>query len=495
MKLRRPTDHKIRQVAEGIAFYLQDKSPPTPSRIESIYTRVQQFAKYVGIPSLIIAAMMPAYNLASGLVDYSNRTYVQKVQTAYAFELLNKGEIDRANFILTEIPSTEKFDVATFYAKAKVLLKRAIKQGREQDHAQDIASVLVDLYENRPFLFPKVGTGDEIIDLRLDLVEVDIQRGNYIQADNMLRSLNIKGVSNGLYSGRVGIKTAEILTLQVRTVEARKVLYSIKSVIDKQGTSSDMADLYFLLGKTYQFDHDNDKAVGFYEKAQKLYEAAGDFGSIVKIYNNVAMTFTDKLDFEKARFYYELEATLARQQNDNLSLGRALVNIALLDRRQNNIAGSIEHGLEAKAAFAEQGNKLGMAASLQNLANTYVAAADYEKGTFYGKEAILQFRELGDLRGVARSAGVLAKSHEGSGNYEEAYYNVVVALLLNKKIGFEKTSDGQIDATAQFTQRERLAARLGVANAAEIGFRAQKDVTHLTDLTGVASGKVPLPQN
>jgi len=59
---------------------LQKAFPEKQSKwYESIYENISVFVKYIGIPGLIIAALVPLYNLTNTALEYRNKSFVRDI--------------------------------------------------------------------------------------------------------------------------------------------------------------------------------------------------------------------------------------------------------------------------------------------------------------------------------------------------------------------------------------------------------------------------------
>jgi tetratricopeptide (TPR) repeat protein len=488
----RLTRKDIRDLAKAIEAATSNRSKKPPTNLEFFYSRIQLTFKYVGIPSLIIASILPAYNLMQSVIEYSNRTYVQEVQSRYVSELLSKGEIDRAHFIMTELPTPDRFDVVAHYNKARILAKKAIKQGQQYEQAQDIIGLLLKMEANRPFLFPKIGPEGQLFGLKLDLAELHTQRGDYGPAMAQLKELR-RSLPEGpkdLARAQIGLRQGHILVLTSKQKEARAELEPLIPVFQQHQAMPELGESNFLLAKSYQFEYDHEAAFRHYGNARQIFEKLADHSSLTRTYNNLGMLYFDARDLDRARYYYELQAQLARKLRDNLGLGRALVNLSMIDRNQGQFERAIENASEAREAFQQQGNKLGVATSLHNLANTYVRSGDNNKALLLSKQALLVFTELADTRGMARSMGLLGQAYENLSNYEQAAFHIYAAMAMNKDVNYERTAEGSRDLTAHEAQIARLGKAIPSTRLAEIRSRVSKEVSETLRVVKVGAAVV-----
>src|SRR5213075_54028 len=87
-----------RQHLSDILICLQQAFPRTQlGWPERAYRRLQLFAKYVGAPALILAAIVPTYNVVKAIRDYDDERSVRSAYASYTAELLDRGEVERAH--------------------------------------------------------------------------------------------------------------------------------------------------------------------------------------------------------------------------------------------------------------------------------------------------------------------------------------------------------------------------------------------------------------
>jgi tetratricopeptide (TPR) repeat protein len=262
------------------------------------YAKVKSVTNYIGIPGLIIAAIFPVYNLVDASVNYLNKEFVHSVYTAYAMELLEHGEIERADQVISDLEYADKHDVKTLYANAKVLTKMAIKQGKRQQEATDRTNVLLLLQRGKSPWFPRVGKKDEIFDLELGLVDIDIQLQKYDDAFKRIEDLekSVGGVAlwwqpwsghsprqkSPEQLGQLLLRKGTVYVLQFHYPEAeanlKQALDLLKSDIDR----SSLAECYFQTGKLYQFMSKSDVAVQNYAQALRMFESLNDSYALLK---------------------------------------------------------------------------------------------------------------------------------------------------------------------------------------------------------------------
>jgi tetratricopeptide (TPR) repeat protein len=193
--------------------------------------------------------------------------------------------------------------------------------------------------------------------------------------------------------------------LQYRIPEAVQHLQRALDLSTNGGQRLLTANITFQLAKAYQFGGDHSRALIFYQQASEIYETLQDKFGLLRSYNNMAMIFFDAGDNDKAREYYNREQIIAREVGDELGYARATVNIALIEKREENYNASIRLASEALGVFKQQHNLLGITSAANVLANDLTAIGNYPEAIAYAKENFQASLQLRELRGVAAGGG------------------------------------------------------------------------------------------
>jgi tetratricopeptide (TPR) repeat protein len=435
--------------------------PPRPRRLyERVYSVITGFLRYVGLPAAILAAVVPVHNLAKEYFAYRNRDYMRRTYGRYAAELLESGEIDRANTVATWLEKIGEYDVQTQYTKTKIVTLMAIRQGRRHDEAEDMISILLRLNEDAGPLFPRLGAKNELVDLRLRLSDIHIQRTRYDKAEQVLSELDRhpEVVRDVLLSAEVALRRGQIAVLTFHLETAKNLLKGAVSALGAGGAAEALADAEFSLGKAYQFSNEFDEALGHYDTARQSYEKVHNRYGLLATYNNLAMILFDQNNHARARYFYELEQQIAREVGDELAVARTLVNLAMICRNEGRIEDALRLANEALGAFKSQGNKLGIAAALHNLANIQVRNGMEAEALHSESEALVVFQDLHDARGVAKAFGVLSLAARALKLDDEFYY-LYASTLIDRHLGAEKSAEAARDQKIHLEQLRAILAR------------------------------------
>jgi tetratricopeptide (TPR) repeat protein len=403
---------------------------------ETVYDKVSFFTKYIGIPGLVLASLLPTYNVISSIIEYKNGQYLSEVYSSYTKTLLERNEIDRANAILSDLKTEAQKSVENRYLQAKVLARMALYQSRRQVEAEDRINLLLEIHRNRGVFFPSLGGEQEVFELEMSLVDIDVSLQRYDAAERRLQQLQ---------SGPLGVARANIAAIQLRRGQisvltfkidaAERNLISALPVFQQLQDSLSLGEAWFQLAKARQFASKSDESLDAYNKAREVFQARDDKFNLLRVYNNIGMLHQAKLDYAKARYFYELEQKLARELGDDLGLARSLVNLSLIARNEGRLPDALILAQEAMEAFKKQGNKLGVASAYQNLSVTYQRQNDISAAIYNANQALLIFEDVGDLRGLASIVGLLGNIHQLANDLDEAgpYYLAWFALQRHLK--------------------------------------------------------------
>jgi tetratricopeptide (TPR) repeat protein len=324
---------------DRLVTVLERAHPDKPKRwLDKAYDKVAFGAKYIGIPGLVLAAILPTYNLVNDLIEYRNNQYLSRTYSDFAARLLERNELERASAILADLSSGTHKSVEHRYLQAKILAKVALYQSRRQVEAEDRIALLLEIHRNRGWLFPNLGGERELLDLEVALVDIDISLQRYAEAERKLKTLEAPGrpLTDVTRAG-LQLRWGQISILTFKD-DAEDILSRALPPLQKAGDPLTLAETWFQLAKARQFSSKDDAALEAYDKAQELYTAKNDRYNLLRVYNNLGMIHQSKLDYVKARGFYELQQRIARELGDDLGLGRALVNLSLIARARGSPA-------------------------------------------------------------------------------------------------------------------------------------------------------------
>jgi tetratricopeptide (TPR) repeat protein len=429
---------------------------------EKLYSKILTFAKYVGIPALIIAAIGPIQKLVSDLVEYQNKALIQNVYLDYASTLLAAGSIDRADKLLTTLESQKDFDARLQYYKSKVLIAMAIQQGRNYAEALDTASILSEITEKKPLYFrfipdffpknfgpyfPSFGTAEDFMELNFALIDINIAQKDYAEARTKIDSMRGKRefVRNPTFTPNVQYRTGRLDVLQNKTSEGQQHLLTARDLGKTAGQTLLTANATFQLAKTYQQPGDRPTALLYYKEAEKGYASLPDNFGLLKTYNDIATVYFDDRNYDESANYSNKAQLVALEVGDDLGYARAIANIAAIEKMEHNYSRSITLSLAALGVFKQQGNLRGIMTSANILANAYEAIGDYADALAYGKQDFDASLDLEEPRQVSAACGILSNIYADTGDRSETAFASLCATALIKQLRMDTFSESVKD--------------------------------------------------
>lgn len=212
-----------------------------------------------------------------------------------------------------------------------------------------------------------------------------------------------------------------------------------------------------------------DSAILFYEKADRLFHAAGDTLRDVQCKINMGITYKNIGAFEKA-FSISVEAARimkSMQANDELSITYTTLGNTLKDIRRYDEA--LTYHNEALAIREKLADSIGIAGSLNNIGNVYKNNKQFDKALPYYFRSMEIKKRTGSQRSRATTYDNIAETLVGLNNYESAALYAGQALALR---------DQNTDKDGWMTTAKQLAAihlaRNEINKALELALRIEQ---------------------
>jgi tetratricopeptide (TPR) repeat protein len=454
------TSRELRQIRS----VLERAYPDSPTTwYERFYAQLQAFVKYIGIPALLLASVLPVYEFGSRYLDYQRKRQLRAAYVSYATDLLKAGENQRALAIITALKDVDQYDAKTQYVRARILVDTAIRQARQYQEAEDTTNLLLLLNKERSLLFEPFGTRRDVFELRLGLVDIELQRTQPKQAARLLDAIKSDQTMMALplATAEIDLRQGRIATLLSDYSRAAAPLQRAATAFARAKRDESAAAANFALGTLFMRTSRSDEAEHYFSLADKAFSRREDKAGMIRVANNLAIVSSGRQDFARARYFYEREQKFSRDLGDDLGLARALTGLANVAREEGQYDESITLFMEAIEAFRQQGNSVGQAASYQGLANAYVRKGDYPRALYNARRALVIFEEMRDATGVARTMGVLARASVEVGNDEDAAVYTLGAIVMNRFLKYENTSYGQRDLADHLSMLRRLKVTLG----------------------------------
>lgn len=364
------------------------------------YEKFTSFVKYIGAPALIIAAILPVFNLVKVSIDTNNKEHFKSVYEGYVHNLLSNGEMERANELFDNFEKQEKRDIKSQYLYSKLLIEQTIRQGVYPEKAEDGVNILLALNKDKPLFFPTFGGEEEQLSLKFSLIDIYIQTQEYVKARNLLGAMG-KNQLSGIYNSIFYLKLSTLDVLTYKSKENRENLDLAVELLSKSERIDLYAEAIFQLAKHYQFSHLNLKALEKYDEAATLFKEIEDNRGLIKVLNNKAMIYQSESNYEQSRRLYIAELQLSRRIKDNPSIARCLVNLGGIELSNKNYNKALFYANEASELFHDMDSILGEATAHGILSDVYYEQNNLGKSIYHGKKCEVLYIESKEVRSIA----------------------------------------------------------------------------------------------
>jgi tetratricopeptide (TPR) repeat protein len=233
-------------------------------------------------------------------------------------------------------------------------------------------------------------------------------------------------------------------------------------------------------------------ALGYFDAAKQLYEAASDRARLGGLLANLANLQMELGRMAEARESYQAALALHREVGNRAAEGIALGNLGTLHHE-------LGHAAEARAAYdtallihREAGSLRQEAITLCNLGILVnQQGAPHEAAAHY-RAALKIHREIGDRRGDGVVLGQIGELHQALGEPEQAQARYEEALRIHREVGNRRFEGGVLGNLGELlVQQGRIDAGLRLLDAGEQRLREVDDPLDLAKLL-CAKGRAAL---
>jgi tetratricopeptide (TPR) repeat protein len=172
-----------------------------------------------------------------------------------------------------------------------------------------------------------------------------------------------------------------------------------------------------------------------FERAQKLYAAAGDRWGVANAVLNQGVILSDQGDLSAARQSFAKALATYRQIGNHKGIASVLASTAILLRRQADLVGAMQNYREALKIYREIGDHANAAVTLNNLANLHGELGQVADARKVYEEALSIFRELGNRNAAGTVLGNLGDLLAEEGDPKKAKLHYQDSLEIFQQIG------------------------------------------------------------
>lgn len=197
---------------------------------------------------------------------------------------------------------------------------------------------------------------------------------------------------------------------------------------------SGLAKAYGSIGIVFSEQSNYSKALQYYLKSVKIYEAIHDIGMCAKLYNNIGIVYrAQHSDFKALEYFIKAQKIQDKLKDPNV--GITLTNIANCYLNQKNFSKAFDYYTSAKLFLDKYPNPRALGEWYNNLGLLYKETKNDAKAIQNWDLAIQTFQKIDDKFGVADTYIYLGQLYLNQNKFSEALNNSNKALALAKEIG------------------------------------------------------------
>lgn len=195
-----------------------------------------------------------------------------------------------------------------------------------------------------------------------------------------------------------------------------------------------LAKAYGSKGIIFSEQSNYTKALHFYLKSVKIYEALNDQARCATIYNNIGIIFKSQSSDFKALEYFVKAQKIKEKLNDP-TISITITNIANCYLKQKNYDKAFDYYIQAKKCFDKFPNPRGLGEWYNNFGLLFKATNNANKAIENWNLAIATFKSIDDKFGIADTYLHLGQLYLEQNQSEKAIEMAKTALQLSTELG------------------------------------------------------------
>lgn len=230
-------------------------------------------------------------------------------------------------------------------------------------------------------------------------------------------------------------EAAESVSDFKRTVQASS---AAAAKAERQGSRLLLAEALRQQGYAYERQGRPADAIAAYERAHRLWAAAGDNYGVATALHMIALAEYYRGNFDASQRAFEDALAVFRRIGAQEGIASCSHNYAMLLHDQGKLEEARKYLEAALRIQRGQNNERGVAADLDDLGNALLGMGDLAAAADLKREAVLLFHGLGNGMGEAIARGNLGNVLLAQGKLDAANQEFEKALALKQQIGFKQ---------------------------------------------------------
>lgn len=218
-------------------------------------------------------------------------------------------------------------------------------------------------------------------------------------------------------------------------VSARYSLIESVTYCEKLGDDTGAARALNIIGQTYYFEGEFDKALEYNNKSIEFRIKENDKEGIAHNYNNFANIYLSLGDNPASIEYYQKALTIFQEIEDEYAIGMVFNNLGAMYFRLNDYDKSLDLFNKTMEISERINHKHLYATSLNNIANIYHHQGKNEESIEIDLQALEIQRQIGDRYGEALSLGNLGSTYNDMNINDKAIDCLTESISMRQTIG------------------------------------------------------------
>jgi len=210
-------------------------------------------------------------------------------------------------------------------------------------------------------------------------------------------------------------------------------LYVSKTLPEEQRNQLNALS-YKYLGICYWYQNANDKAIEYYKKAVKEYDAVGDLDGLASVYNNLGLAYDDKSDYSGAINYHSKSLKIREEANDRAGLASCYNNLGNVYYAMGNYTKATENYYRALKIDEEFDDKSGIASDLNNIGIILIDNGEYDRALKVYFKTLTILEELNDINRIAKAYINIGLIYNELKDYDNATNYFLKALKIKEEL-------------------------------------------------------------
>jgi Signal transduction histidine kinase len=300
-----------------------------------------------------------------------------------------------------------------------------------------------------------------------DYIEKESARLRYPRGEVL--SLRLKGIYEDLNNNYKNSIAWYLQSLEAaRRLQARE--YELAAL-------SDLAIAYAAIKQPQ-------KAKEFYLQCVRLSEGRNEVGSLVNMYNNLGVIYTQLFQYDSARYYLNRAMRLGKpfEQSGRLSLASTYNNMGNLYFKEKKYDEALYYFHHNREEHLKNDDLDGLWVANLNLADAHIEKHQFDSAGHYADEAMRLALRLNSKSKEADSYAILAKLSEYRGDYYLAYRYLQDWYALDTAILHSDTYRTIANLQERFHAKERQAENQLLQE------KVEKEMIRTREITLIAVG-------